>query len=338
MTQGRSVILRCLLISLCVTGSIGDPTNTYDVESPTKSISSPDWNVVHGPPVLLKQADGSNSYTSWPTQSDSPYNTYPSDSSWAGVPEWPAAWGTRPSSYKTVRIVHAVLAASVFLIFFPVGGIIMRVSRHPKAIWVHAAVQTFGYVVFVAAAGCGIWMAKKVHALDRYHPVIGLVLLCFVSLQPLSSLTNHFYRVRYPRVGILARVHLWFGRLLITLGIINGGLGFQFASTLPVFQWPKGPKVLYGAVATLVWIIYVGVVLVYAEIKRTPNTRAGDRDREQLAPPAVDGRGRNVADTRPSTAVTAVTTEDADSNIVSLPGTEKDNPGAAHEHVRTSTV
>jgi hypothetical protein len=106
-----------------------------------------------------------------------------------------------------------------------------------------------------------------------------------------------------------------------------------------VFQWPKGPKVLYGAVATLVWIIYVGVVLVYAEIKRTPNTRAGDR--EQLAAPAVDGRGRNVADTRPSTAVTTVTTvttEDADSNIVSLPGTEKDNPGAAHEHVRTSTV
>jgi hypothetical protein len=120
---------------------------------------------------------------------------------------------------------------------------------------------------------------------------------------------------------------------LITLGIINGGLGFQFASTLPVFQWAKGPKVLYGAVATLVWIIYVGVVLVYAEIKRTPNTRGGDR--EQLAPPAVDSRGRNVADTRPSTAVT---TEDADSNIVSLPGTEKDNPGAAHEHVRTSTV
>ena len=142
---------------------------------------------------------------------------------------------------------------------------------------------------------------------------------------------NHFYRVRYPHVGILRQVHLWSGRVLITLGIINGGLGFQFASTLPVFQWPKGPKILYGAAATLIWIIYVGVVLVWAELTRTPNTRAADR--EQLAP-AVDGRGRTVAD-RPSTAVTA---GDTDSNVLSLPGTEKDNPGAAHEHVRTSTV
>ncbi|KIW53563.1 hypothetical protein PV05_09123 [Exophiala xenobiotica] len=331
MTQGRTIILWGLLSTFYVTGSFASPTNTYNVESSTKSISSPDWNVVHGPSVLLRRADGSNYYTNWPTQSGSSYTSWPSDSSWAGVPEWPAAWGTRPSNYKTVRIVHAVLAASAFLIFFPVGGIIMRVSRHPNAIWIHAAVQTFGYVVFVTAAGLGIWMAKKVHALDDYHPMIGLVLLCFISLQPLSSLVNHFYRVRYPRIGILGQVHLWSGRLLITLGIINGGLGFQFASTLPVFQWPKGPKILYGAVATLIWIIYVGVVLVWAELKRTPNTSAGDR--EQLTP-AIDGRGRNVAD-RPSTAVTA---EDADSNILSLPGPEKDNPGAAHDHVRTSTV
>lgn len=43
----------------------------------------------------------------------------------------------------------------------------MRVSRHPNAIWIHAAVQTFGYVVFVTAAGLGIWMAKKVHAVRQ---------------------------------------------------------------------------------------------------------------------------------------------------------------------------
>lgn len=85
---------------------------------------------------------------------------------WANVRPWPTSWGTRPRNYKTFRIVHAALAASAFLIFFPVGGIIMRVSRHPNAVWVHAAVQSLGYVVFMIASGFGIWMAKKSHSVS----------------------------------------------------------------------------------------------------------------------------------------------------------------------------
>lgn len=47
----------------------------------------------------------------------------------------------------------------------------MRVSRHPNAVWVHAAVQTVGYITFMTAAGFGIWMANKVHAVSEVFPL-----------------------------------------------------------------------------------------------------------------------------------------------------------------------
>ncbi|KIW12598.1 hypothetical protein PV08_09876 [Exophiala spinifera] len=194
------------------------------------------------------------------------------DGGWANIRPWPASWGTRPKNYRTFRIVHATLAAGAFLIFFPVGGIVMRISRHPNAVRVHAAVQTTGYITFMTAGGFGIWMAKKVHGLDGYHPVIGLLLVCFINLQLLSGLVNRFFRGGRqgfpPSLAVLRQAHVWLGRSFILLGMINGGLGLRFASTLPVFQWPKGPKAAYGVVATIVFIIYLAVTIVWWELER----------------------------------------------------------------------
>lgn len=76
-----------------------------------------------------------------------------------------------PSSFNAVRIAHAVLGGCAFLIFFPLGGTVMLVSRHPKAVYVHAALQTFAYLVSTIAAGLGIWMAKKVHSVSLFCTV-----------------------------------------------------------------------------------------------------------------------------------------------------------------------
>lgn len=54
--------------------------------------------------------------------------------------------------------------------------------------------------------------------------------------------------------------------------MINGGLGFQSASNTPP-RWSTGPKIAYGVVATVVWIVYVAVVLVWAEFGRGPRER-----------------------------------------------------------------
>lgn len=106
----------------------------------------------------------------------------------------------------------------------------MLVSRHPKAVYFHAALQTFAYLVFAIAAGLGIWMAKKVHSvslfctvllgrrdglckrhglivvlqINDYHPIIGLVILGLCGLQLLSGLKNYLLCFRLLRVAYLA--------------------------------------------------------------------------------------------------------------------------------------
>lgn len=98
-----------------------------------------------------------------------------------------------------------------------------------------------------------------------------MVLLGSLAIQPLTELINHlFYRV-WPRTIYLGHFHLWFGRLLITVGIIQGGLGFVFSASLStsISAGAKGPRIAYGVVATLVWILYISLAIVWPEVKPT---------------------------------------------------------------------
>lgn len=74
-----------------------------------------------------------------------------------------------------MRIAHAVLASCAFLIFFPFGGVMIRIwdpriERYSSIVWAHAWVQALGYVVFIIAAGMGIYMAKHLHAVSGHFP------------------------------------------------------------------------------------------------------------------------------------------------------------------------
>ncbi|EXJ88035.1 hypothetical protein A1O1_04962, partial [Capronia coronata CBS 617.96] len=238
------------------------------IPSPTDPTGSQYWHSAH-------PADGPSPTTTAPTSSSSINNTgLGTDSTdWSSSSSDPDTTLpiTLPSNFNTVRIAHAVFASSAFLVFFPLGGILIRICHpHPCIVWIHAAIQTFAYVVFVVAAGLGVWMAKKVDCFPTSHTIIGLVLLSLIALvQPTTQFLHHRLHPHHPRLAVyLAHTHLWLGRVLVTLGIINGGLGFQLASTSPGVAWSRAPKVAYGVVATLVWIVYVAVLAVWVELGR----------------------------------------------------------------------
>lgn len=69
-----------------------------------------------------------------------------------------------PSNFGDVKIAHAALGAAAFLFVFPLGGIIIKIWDHRHIAWIHAAIQTFGLVVFGASTGLGIWMAMQMNA------------------------------------------------------------------------------------------------------------------------------------------------------------------------------
>ena len=67
------------------------------------------------------------------------------------------------SHYWQVRVAHAALMSAVWLVVFPIGGMIPRLTRgNTNLIVVHAVIQMIGFWTLVAAAGMGIWMAKEI--------------------------------------------------------------------------------------------------------------------------------------------------------------------------------
>jgi hypothetical protein len=67
---------------------------------------------------------------------------------------------TFPQYYNQVKIAHAVLGILAWVIFFPLGAILVRLLRPPYAVRVHGTIQIFAYSLLIAGAGMGIWMAR----------------------------------------------------------------------------------------------------------------------------------------------------------------------------------
>ena len=68
--------------------------------------------------------------------------------------------------------------------------------------------------------------------------------------------------VRKQRRTLWSTAHVWFGRILLTLGIINGGLGLRFAANT------RNGEIVYGVLAGVVWVSWVAVAVWAAVFKK----------------------------------------------------------------------
>ena len=181
-----------------------------------------------------------------------------------------------------VLIAHAVMASTAWAFLFPVGSIFLRLNiNRPIMLKLHIFFQIFAYLTYVAAATMGIWLAMQITPFyDIWadpHPIIGLVILAFATIQPISGWIHHrIYRARAttlattnrgPRPGrtLWGRAHLWLGRCLITLGIINGGLGLRSAENNPIQDRgsTRNAEIGYGIAAGLMWSIYASITVAW---------------------------------------------------------------------------
>ncbi|KAF2139557.1 iron reductase domain protein [Aplosporella prunicola CBS 121167] len=179
-------------------------------------------------------------------------------------------------SHRDMLIAHGVLACLAFVIFFPFGAISIRLFSFPSLIWFHAAIQILGYMLFIAAFGIGVYIATQMKAMDMYHPIIGIVLFVLLFFQPILGFMHHALFKKYRKRTLWSYGHLWLGRIIITLGIINGGLGLLWADNAG-----QSAYIAYGVVGGIIWLIYV-FAAIYGEIKRarTPPAYAGSPPRK----------------------------------------------------------
>ncbi|KAJ9601999.1 hypothetical protein H2200_013558 [Cladophialophora chaetospira] len=199
-----------------------------------------------------------------------------------------------------ILIAHAVMASLVWVLFIPSLAILLRLNiKNPIVLKIHAFGQIFSYIIYIVAAGMGIWLAQQFEAYTDIwndpHPKLGLAILALAFFQPIFGAVHHsIYKKRTVKVKsgkptkppdrtAPGHVHLWLGRLLIVLGMINGGLGIRLASFSP-FQTNSQStkaKIAYGVVAATMFLLYLLFVITF-EIKKARSRSQEVRGREEV--------------------------------------------------------
>ncbi|KAF7186248.1 Cytochrome b561 and DOMON domain-containing protein [Pseudocercospora fuligena] len=173
--------------------------------------------------------------------------------------------GFELSTYRTKLIAHAVLATLAFGFFFPVGGIMIRLASFRGLWWIHGLFQIFAYILYIAAFALGVYMVTQSpidNMLHNVHPIIGIILLVLIFFQPILGFLHHLMFKKYSRRTFWSYGHLWLGRIIITLGIINGGLGLRFARQFPLAPPSNGAIIGYSVAAGVMWLLYVISVII----------------------------------------------------------------------------
>lgn len=192
------------------------------------------------------------------------------------------------TSRRELIIAHGVLAALAFVFLFPVGSILIRLGSFRGAWIIHGLFQLFAYVVYIAAFGIGVWMINNmpVDMLSNYHPIIGITVFALLFFQPILGFIHHLQFKKYSRRTVWSHGHLWLGRFIITLGMINGGLGLLLASDAPDFTGvapSQGQIIAYGVIAGIMWLLWA-VVAIHSERKRISSRAAANKEVDTGAP------------------------------------------------------
>ncbi|KAL1838203.1 hypothetical protein VTJ49DRAFT_2930 [Mycothermus thermophilus] len=173
---------------------------------------------------------------------------------------------------KRLRNVHGVVALVAFVVLFPFGSVLVRVlPPGVYALWGHGVVQVVAVVLCVVCAGyagelvlvvqgMGVDVTKNTMAM--WHIIIGsLVLASLMFVQPVLGHIHHQRFKVLRRRQIWSHLHLWNGRVMVTLGIINAGLGIWAAKE--GWDW----KMSFMVLAVLMWTVWV-LMAVRFEWKR----------------------------------------------------------------------
>lgn len=196
----------------------------------------------------------------------------------------PNSW-TNLSTQKQHRFIqaHGTLASIAFVAIFPIGAMLIRLASFRQLAWTHGGLQIFGYAIFIAAAGIGIFMAKGGDYLHEPHAIIGLLLLAVLTLMPfLGAIHHRVYKTVQKRTG-WSYAHIFAGRAAVILGMVNGGLGLRLADA------SNSSTIAYGVIAGLMGVLYIGVI-VFGELKRA---RKSSQDDAAFSAPSRESKRLN---------------------------------------------
>ncbi|KAL1881422.1 hypothetical protein VTK73DRAFT_3940 [Phialemonium thermophilum] len=175
--------------------------------------------------------------------------------------------------------LHAILMIWAFFAIMPLGFLILRMGQ--KVSW-HGISQGAAFVVVLVGVGLGFYIStlyNRSKSFNHPHQILGMVVLGFLVIK--SGLGYFHQRRDDPK---FAPYHVWIGRLVIVVGIINGFMGFPFALA------PRYNYILAGLVLALVPLVCC--LLAWKVVFRKRGNRLGPASanpgQQEGAPPGYD--------------------------------------------------
>lgn len=153
------------------------------------------------------------------------------------------------SSGQSVLYAHALVASIAFVVLYPFGSILMPLLGK----WyIHATFQMVSFLTMWIGFGLGIKLANDRDLLFKQaHTIMGTIVICALVLQPAMGYMHHRHYLQHKSRGIISYVHIWYGRTLMALGVVNGGLGLKLAGGSQAY------KIAYAVVAAVMFVVYV---------------------------------------------------------------------------------
>lgn len=91
-------------------------------------------------------------------------------------------------------------------------------------------------------------------------------------LQPVFGWLHHRNFLKNESRGLASYAHIWYGRALLIMGVVNGGLGLQLADA------PRKFVIVYSVLAGVMFLVYVAAS-AYGEYRRRLATGGYERKR-----------------------------------------------------------
>lgn len=180
-----------------------------------------------------------------------------------------------------VHASHGVFMAVAFVVVLPLGAMSPHLSFIGKyRLRFHIGCQLVAYALILMGFVFGLWVAvgaqdvsqefsfcqiiakfELIGALPQWfydpHTQLGFCIVGLISLQPLIGMWHH---LNFRRSGVRSwryHVHTWFGRALILMGIIDGGLGLRLAA-----NYNRGELITYIVLSVAFFLLYVGAAVL----------------------------------------------------------------------------
>ncbi|KAK6531144.1 hypothetical protein TWF281_007968 [Arthrobotrys megalospora] len=185
---------------------------------------------------------------------------------------------TTPAQRRTFRIAHGTIMATAFTIGFPTGAIFIRVLKPPNHVYIHAATQIISTLMAFAGMGLGIWLGLNVRYLDYVHTIIGFAVMGCLVIQPILGLIHHLRYKKVKRSTWWGFVHRWYGRTIVVVGIVNGGLGLLLAENT------RAGEIAYAVVGGLAGLTYLMVVVQWIFRTRAVEKTAMKQKKDYMEP------------------------------------------------------